>query len=257
VKRASSPRLLPGAEPFGFEGDAPETGVLVMHGFTSTPQSVRPWAEHLAKSGWTVLAPRLPGHGTSMADFAESTPADWVGEAQMSLDGLFEHCSSVFLCGTSMGGTIVLDLAARNADRVAGAVCVNPSVYSNDPRARLAPLLGRLPFSVKGIGSDIADPSQRELCYDRVPLRIAARLIGFQDAVKAELPQVTAPLLLLGSRQDHVVPPGNTTYVAEHVGSTDVEVVWLERSYHVATLDYDADVIFERSTEFIAKRLAG
>src|SRR5919109_944756 len=105
VKRASSVSLIPGAEPFGAEGDKPETGVLVVHGFTGTPQSVRPWAEQLAKSGWTILSPRLPGHGTSLADFATSTPADWVGEAEMSLDGLFEHCSSVFLCGLSMGGT--------------------------------------------------------------------------------------------------------------------------------------------------------
>ncbi|MGH2727990.1 MAG: alpha/beta hydrolase [Actinomycetota bacterium] len=248
---------MPGAEPFGAEGDALETGVLVVHGFTSTPQSVRPWAEHLAKSGWTILAPRLPGHGTSLSDLSASTPKDWVGEAEMSLDGLFEHCSSVFLCGMSMGGTIVLDLASRHADRVAGVVCVNPSLYSNDPRARLSPLLGRLPFAVKGIGSDIADPSQRELCYDRVPLRTAARLFAFQNEVKARLGAVRAPLLLFGSRQDHVVPPGNTSYVAEHVASSDLEVVWLERSYHVATLDYDADVIFERSAEFIAKRARG
>ncbi|MGH2795067.1 MAG: alpha/beta hydrolase [Actinomycetota bacterium] len=250
-------RLMAGAEPFGFEGVNPETGVLVIHGFTSTPQSVRPWAEHLAKSGWTVLAPRLPGHGTTLADFADSTPEEWVEEAQMSLDGLFEHCSSIFLCGMSMGGAIALDLAARNADRVAGVVCVNPSLYSDDPRARLAPLLGRLPFSVKAIGNDIADPLQRELCYDRVPLKVAAKLFAFQNDVKERLRSVTAPLLLFGSRQDHVVPPGNTSYVEEHVGSTDVQVVWLERSYHVATLDYDAPVIFERSAEFIAKRAAG
>lgn len=248
---------MPGAEPFGYEGDNPETGVLVVHGFTSTPLSVKPWAEHLAKSGWTVLAPRLPGHGTSLADFAASTPEEWVGEAEMSLDGLFEHCSSVFLCGMSMGGTIVLDLASRHGDRVAGVICVNPSVYSGDPRSRFAPLLGRLPFSVKGIGSDIADPTQREQCYDRIPLRSAARLLAFQTAVKSRLSAVRAPLLLFCSRQDHVVPPGNTSYVQEHVGSTDVEVVWLERSYHVATLDYDAGTIFERSTEFIAKRAAG
>jgi carboxylesterase len=248
---------MPGAEPFGFEGVSAETGVLVVHGFTSTPQSIRPWGEHLARSGWTVLAPRLPGHGTSTSDLADSEPAEWVGEAEMALDGLFEHCSSVFLCGMSMGGTIVLDLAARHDDRVAGVVCVNPTIYSDDPRTRLAPLLGRLPFSVKGIGSDIADPSQRELCYDRIPLKTAARLIGFQNDVKSRLEQVRAPLLVFGSRQDHVVPPGNSTFVAEHVSSEDVEVVWLERSYHVATLDYDADVIFDRSTEFIAKRLAG
>ena len=246
-----------GAEPFGFEGDAPETGVLVVHGFTSSPQSVRPWGEHLAKSGWTVIAPRLPGHGTTLADFAASTPAEWVTEAEMALDGLFEHCSSVFLCGQSMGGAIVLDLAARHADRVAGVVCVNPSVYSDDPRARLAPLLGLLPFAVKGIGSDIADPAGHELCYERVPLRTAARLFAFQNGVKARLGAVTAPLLVFVSQQDHVVPPGNARYVAEHVASTDVEVVELKRSYHVATLDYDADVIFERSTEFIAKRAAG
>lgn len=245
-----------GAEPFGYEGDNPETGVLVVHGFTSTPQSVRPWAEHLAKSGWTVLVPRLPGHGTSLADFAASTPEEWAGEAEMSLDGLFEHCSKVFLCGMSMGGTIVLDLAARHGDRVAGVVAINPSVYSEDPRARLAPLLGRLPFSVKGIGSDIADPSQRELCYPRTPLRAAANLLRFQTEVKERLDRVHAPLLLFGSRQDHVVPPGNTSYVAEHVSSKDVEVVWLERSYHVATLDYDAPMIFERTTGFIAKRAA-
>jgi len=252
VERPEVPKLMEGAEPFGFEGDAAETGVLVVHGFTSTPQSVRPWAEHLAKSGWTVLAPRLPGHGTTLADFAASTSEEWVGEAEMSLDGLFEHCSKVFLCGMSMGGTIALDLAARHGDRVAGVVAINPSVYSEDPRARLAPLLGRLPFSVKGIGSDIADPSQRELCYPRTPLRAAAQLLALQNDVKGKLDRVNAPLVLFGSRQDHVVPPGNTSYVAEHVSSKHVEVVWLDRSYHVATLDYDAPVIFERSTTFIA-----
>lgn len=245
---------MPGAEPFGWEGDARETGVLVLHGFTSTPQSVRPWAEHLATHGWTVIAPRLPGHGTTIKDLASTTPADWVGEAEMGLVGLAEHCTSVFIAAQSMGGTIALDLAARNPERVTGVVCVNGSLYSEDPRARLAPLLGRLPFAVKGIGSDIADPAGRELCYPRVPLRSAAQLFAFQNEVKARLDHVRAPLLLFGSRRDHVVPPGNTSYIAEHVSSTDVEVVWLDRSYHVATLDYDAPMIFERSAEFIVKR---
>jgi carboxylesterase len=127
-------------------------------------------------------------------------------------------------------------------------------VYSDDPRARLAPILGKLPFAVKGIGSDIADPSQRELCYAKIPLRSAAALLAYQSAVKERLPRVTAPLLMFCSQQDHVVPPGNTRYISEHVSSTDLDVVWLERSYHVATLDYDAPVIFDRSSEFIAKR---
>ena len=249
--------IMSGAEPFGFEGAGSETGVLMIHGFTGSPQGLRPWGEHLAAQGWTVICPRLPGHGTSMADLARTTGEDWAGEAEMGLVGLGERCSSVFIAAMSMGATIALDLAGRFPETVAGVVGVNASVYSDDPRERLAPLLGKLPFSVKGIGSDIADPAQRELCYPRIPLRSAAALLRYQNAVRARLAEVRAPLLLFCSRQDHVVPAGNTSFVAEHVSSTDVEIVWLERSYHVATLDYDAPVIFERSAEFIAKRAGG
>jgi len=249
--------IMPGAEPFGFEGEGSETGVLLIHGFTGSPQSLRPWGEHLAAQGWTVIAPRLPGHGTSSLDLSLTNGDDWYGEAEMALVGLAERCSSVFICALSMGGTIGLDLAARQAERVAGLVVVNGSVYSDDPRSRFAPVLGKLPFSVKRIGSEIADPSQHELCYPRVPLRSAAALLAYQNVVRDRLSDVKAPLLLLCSRQDHVVPPGNTTFIAEHVSSTDVETVYLERSYHVATLDYDAPVIFERSAEFIAKRATG
>lgn len=248
---------MPGAEPFGFEGRDSETGVLMIHGFTGSPQGLRPWGEHLAAQGWTILCPRLPGHGTSIQDLATTNGDDWIGEAEMALIGLQERCSSVFIAALSMGATVGLDLASRFPETVTGLIGVNPTVYSEDPRARFAPLLGKLPFSVKGIGSDIADPSQKELCYPRIPLKAAAALLALQNRAKDRLPQVRAPLLLLASRQDHVVPPGNTSYVAEHVGSTDVDVVWLERSFHVATLDYDAPVIFERSVEFITKRAGG
>lgn len=244
-----------GAEPFGFEGETPEIGVLLVHGFTGTPQSMRPWGEALAPRGWTVICPRLPGHGTSIDDLARTTPDDWVEEAESTLVGLAEHCSTVFVAGLSMGGTIALELAVRRPDSIHGLIVVNGSVFSNDPRARFAGMLGRLPFAVKGIGSDIADPAGKELCYARVPLRSAAQLLAFQNRVRTRLAEVRAPLLLFGSRQDHVVPPANTPYIAEHVGSSEVETVWLERSYHVATLDYDSDVIFDRSAAFMAARV--
>jgi len=234
--------LLPGAEPFGFEGAGSETGVLVVHGFTGSPQGVRPWGEHLASQGWTVIVPRLPGHGTTIADLARTTGDDWYGEAEMALVGLAERCSSVFVCGLSMGGTIALDLAARQPERVAGIAVVNATVYSGDPRARFAPILGKLPFAVKGIGSDIADPAQKELCYAKVPLRAAAALMRYQEDVKSRLGDVRAPALLFVSRQDHVVPPGNTSFIVEHIGSADSETITLDRSYHVATLDFDRDL---------------
>lgn len=245
-------RVLRGAEPWGCEGD--ETGVLVLHGFTGSPQSVRPLAEALGASGRTVLLPRLPGHGTAVADLGRSRAAEWVAEAEMALRGLSERCSRAFVAGLSMGGTIALDLAARHPDAIAGVVTINASVLTRDPRARLAPLLGRLPLTVRAIGSDICDPSQSELCYDRVPTRAAAEFLRMQSAVRARLGLVRCPALIFTSRQDHVVEPENAAVIERSIASTDRELVWLERSYHVATLDYDRELIESRAAAWIAAR---
>jgi carboxylesterase len=244
-------QIMAGAEPFGFEGG--ETGVLLVHGFTGSPQGLRLWGEALASHGYTVLCPRLPGHGTNPKDLAGTTWRDWVGEAEMSLRGVGERCSSVFVAGLSMGATIALDLAARNPDRLAGVIAVNPSVYSDDPRARLAPVLGRVNLFVKGLGNDVADPGQRELTYPKVSTRASASVLQYMRQVKARLADVRIPALVFASRNDHVVPPGNASYVVEHVSSAQKELVWLERSYHVATLDYDRDLIFDRSAKFVAE----
>lgn len=248
-------QIMPGAEPFGFERG--ETGVLLVHGFTGSPQSLRPWGEALAEQGHTVLCPRLPGHGTDARDLARTTWHDWVAEAEMSLRGLNERCGSVFVAGLSMGGTVALDLAARNSDWLRGVIVVNPSLYSEDPRAKLAPLLGKVNLFVKSIGNDVADPSQRELAYEKVSTKAAASFLAYQKLVRRRLAEVRIPVLVFASRRDHLVPPGNASYVVEHVSSPVKELVWLERSYHVATLDYDRDVIIEGSAKFIAQHGGG
>lgn len=242
-------KVMPGAEPWGADGD--RMGALFLHGFTGTPQSVRTWAEGVAREGRTVLVPRLPGHGTSVADMQTTTADDWIAEAEMSLRGLQERCDRIFICGLSMGGALTLDIASRLGEWVNGIVLVNPAVYTTDPRKALAPLLGRLPLALKGVAGDIADPEQTELAYDRVPTKAALSMLRYQDRVKARLGEVRAPALVFTSRQDHVVNPGNGPYVIDHIGSTDKELVWLERSYHVATLDFDRDVILERTIRFM------
>lgn len=243
-------KLMAGAEPWGADGG--ETGVLVLHGFTGSPQSVRHWAQGLAAKGHTVLLPRLPGHGTDLKDLAASLWSDWVGEAEMSLRGLWEHCSRVFVCGLSMGGTITLDLAARYGERLAGVAVVNASVHTTDPRAKLAPLLAKLPITVKGVASDIADPGERELAYSRIPTRAAYQFLQYQELVRERLVDIQVPLLVMASRRDHVVASSNAAKIMERAKSEEKELLWLERSYHVATLDYDRDLIVERTATFIA-----
>lgn len=246
----SKPAVMPGAEPFAFDGGS--TGVLLVHGFTGTPQGLREWGEYLAAQGYAVICPRLPGHGTQPKDLHGVTYREFVDEAQRGLDGLLSRCSSVFIAGLSMGGTIVLDLVERRGDELAGMILVNPFVYTKDPRAALTPLLGKLPILMKGVYNDIAEPGQNELGYPKLSTKAWATLWAAAKGVKANLPKIHLPTLIFASKQDHVVHPGNASLVHESIASTDKELVWLERSYHVATLDYERHQIFEQSAKFIA-----
>lgn len=243
--------VLPGAEPYRHEGG--EVGVLLCHGFTGTPQSLRPWAEFLAGRGLTVSLPLLPGHGTRWEDLQVTGWQDWYAEVERELRGLLERCAEVFVCGLSMGGALALRLAATHGDKVRGVVLVNPANKVHGLAAYALPVARHLVPTTPGIASDIALEGSKELAYDRVPLHAAYSLRRFFQRLDRELPQVTQPLLLLHSPQDHVVPPADSARILGRVSSTDVTETILEQSYHVATLDHEADRIFEESYAFIGR----
>ncbi|WP_069771275.1 MULTISPECIES: carboxylesterase [unclassified Streptomyces] len=243
--------VLPGAEPYRHEGG--EVAVLLCHGFTGSPQSLRPWARHLAGQGLTVSLPLLPGHGTRWEDMALTGWQDWYAEVDRELRALRRRCARVFVAGLSMGGALALRLAARHGDGVDGVVVVNPANKVHGLSAYALPVARHVVRTTKGITSDIARKGVLESGYDRVPLHSAHSLRTFLRLVDGELPQVTQPLLLLHSVHDHVVPPADSARVLSRVSSTDVTEILLEQSYHVATLDHDADRIFEESYAFIAR----
>lgn len=244
--------VLPGAEPFAHDGSA-DLGVLVCHGFTGSPQSVRPWAEHLADAGLTVRLPLLPGHGTTWQAMNRTSWTDWYERVDEAFRELAGRCERVFVCGLSMGGTLTLRLAEQHGDRVAGIVLVNPSVATLRWDARLAPVLARFVPSVAAIASDIAKPGNVELAYPRTPVRAFASLRRLWALVRADLARVTQPVLLFHSTIDHVVEPVNSEMVLAGISSTDVTEVVLANSYHVATLDHDAPAILAGSLEFVRR----
>jgi carboxylesterase len=243
--------VLPGAEPYRHEGG--EAGVLLCHGFTGSPQSLRPWAEHLAASGLTVSLPLLPGHGTRWEDMQVTSWQDWYAEVDRELRSLRERCADVFVAGLSMGGTLALRLAAKHGDAVRGVMVVNPANRMHGLAPYALPVARHLVRTTKGIASDIAKEGSTELGYDRVPLHAAHSLRSFFRLVDGELPQVTQPLLVLRSPQDHVVPPADPARILSRVSSRDVTEILLEQSYHVATLDHDADRIFDESLAFVTR----
>jgi len=246
--------LMPGADPWSADGD--HVGILVLHGFTGSPKSVTPWAQALAAEGWTVRAPRLPGHGTTWQDMNLTTWEDWYAEADRNLRELRERCSTVFVMGLSMGGALTLRLAEQKGDAISGIVLVNPAVHTERLDRFALPLIHRFIASFPGISNDIAKPGQDEGAYDKIPLRAAHSMSFLWKDVKANIAAVTQPLLLFRSAQDHVVEPSNAEFILGHVSSTDKHEEVLPDSFHVATLDYDAEVIVRDSIAFVRRLTA-
>lgn len=240
--------VLPGAEPFSAAGG--EIGVLVCHGFTGTPQSMRPLAEALAGAGLTVELPRWPGHGTSVEDMVATRWEDWSGAADAAYRRLGASCSKVFVAGLSMGGTLAAWLAAHHPE-TAGVILVNAAVEPGDTAFddALRGMLDQGP-TFPAIGNDVADPDVTELAYDQTPIEPLLSLLAAVRELAPRLGDITCPSLVFTSTNDHVVPPSASDYYAAHAGGP-VERVTLERSFHVATIDYERDLIAERSIAFI------
>jgi carboxylesterase len=216
---------------------------------------MRPWADALAGAGLTVRLPRLPGHGSTWQDMAVTRWDDWLAEAERAFAELRAACTDVFVAGLSMGGALALRLAELHGDEVSGLVLVNPAVHSENKLLVALPVLKTVVPAVKGIGNDIAKPGQDEGAYDKTPLKALHSMTQGWLQVKADIAKVDQPLLLLRSAEDHVVEPSNAAWILSHVASADVEERLLLRSYHVATLDHDADVIVDSTLEFV-RRLA-
>jgi carboxylesterase len=246
-------RVIPGAEPFRY--DAGPVGALLIHGFTGCPASMRPMGEWLSQHGISTVGPRLPGHGTSWEDLERTTWRDWEAEAEAALAELAGRCSSLVVVGLSMGGCMALHMGAKHGGSLKGVVCVNPDIRR--PELALAGFIRLFTRSTKGVGNDIKKPGQDEIVYQRVPLKAAAELGRFYRATQKELPSMSLPLLVFSSAEDHVVKPASSRFVIEHAGSAHKELVPLTNSYHVATLDYDAELIFERTLRFATAAAAG
>jgi carboxylesterase len=250
----STTQIMPGAEPFYFAGN--DVGCLLSHGFTGTTQSMRFLGEYLAREGgFTVIGPRLKGHGTTPEDMAGTTAEDWICSVEDALQTLQERCSKIFITGLSMGGTLTLYMAAMHPDVIAGAVPINGAVFVDAPDLAALALSSGAPPTIPGVGSDIKKPGETELVYPVVPVPALRQLYALMAVTRELLPRVTCPTLIFQSRDDHVVVPHNAPYILEHVAATEKRLVWLDDSYHVATLDNDKELIAQAALRFIQEHL--
>jgi carboxylesterase len=234
-----------------YAADGGRVGIVLSHGFTGSPSSVRPWAEHLAAAGLTVRLPLLPGHGESWRETNQTRWPDWYDAIEQAFDDVSERCDVVFAGGLSMGGCLATRLAEQHPNRVAGLVLVNPAFGLRRLDVKAVPYISWALRSRAAFGNDIKKPGVIEGEPDRTPMVALASMLRLWRVTVQDLGRVRAPVLMLRSRVDHVLDSLSGELLFAGARNTTVREVMLENSYHVATLDYDAELIFERSLEFI------
>ncbi|RYZ03648.1 MAG: alpha/beta fold hydrolase [Myxococcales bacterium] len=249
--------IRPGAEPLSRDGSSAlaRIGILLMHGFTGSPVSMRPLAELLSRRGFAIEMPRLPGHGTTPRDLLPFRYSDFRAEAKAALERLRSRTAAQVAVGLSMGGTLVLDLGAT--EPLAGVVTINAQILDRGGAVvKLGPWIEKVmpmaPASAAGLKKNDIKKGGDEDAYDMVAAAAGNSLVRAIPEVRARLRQLTAPLLVIYSRDDHSVPPDNSKQLPGLVGTAREQVTVLEllSSYHVATLDNDLPLLDERIASF-------
>jgi carboxylesterase len=240
-------------EDFAIRGDGPEgkIGILLVHGFTGSPAAMRPWSEFFGARGYTVRVPRLPGHGRQWQELNEVNWEQWTDRVTEELEELEKSCDNIFIFALSMGGGTSLYVTAHHGDRIAGMVLVNPMIHVPGFAAKFAPLVAKFRTHLKAVGGDIKRPGVSEWSYDALPMKGVVQLAKLLKSARASLGLVKVPLLLFHSVEDHTLPVTNTEIIMDEIGSPRKQRIELMNSYHVATIDYDSDFIFENSLVFV------
>lgn len=227
-----------------------DVGILIIHGFTSTVSSMKYMIEGFDKAKYNIEAPRLSGHGSKWEDLNKVRYSDWISDAENALVKLRSISKKVFVFGLSMGGTISLYLAEKYKD-LSGLILVNNALIFKDPRLFFLPLLKLLIKSTPAIAGDIKDPNETEVAYDKNPTDGLNELMKLIKIVKKNLKSVEIPSLIFKSKEDHVTPIESAVWTYDNISSKNKKFEWLTNSYHVATLDFDKDLIIKNSINFI------
>ena len=226
-------------------------GIILVHGFTGSPASMRPWAEFLNGRGYTVRVPLLPGHGTKPEDLNKVKWQEWPECVEKVLDELSQKCDVIFMCGLSMGGGTTLHVTQKQQSKLRGIILVNPMIHLPFVPVPVAWWVSRIVKMRKAVAGDIKRPGISEWGYDATPLVGIHELLKMLKITREKLGEITLPVQLFHSVDDHTLPVSNTEIVMKGISSTNKNRIELTNSYHVATLDYDADLIFQNSLTFI------
>ena len=250
---------MPIGDPFDLVGDD-DVGVVLVHGFTGTPYEMRYLGGHLAREGFTVHAPLLPGHGTTISELDRTTWHDWADAVERAVDALRVRCDRTAVVGQSLGGLLALHLASRRLDVLAVASLAAP-LWFEGLSARVAAWtqvgpLRRVRAIPKFGGSDVRDRRVRaeNPCYRAIPTKALGQLMAFMRIVDDALPRVSQPVLVLHAEQDHTAPVACAQRIVERTNARRSRI--LPHSYHLIAVDVERDIVAAEGTAFIRHEAA-
>jgi carboxylesterase len=243
---------IPTAEPFFIPGG--RIGCLLVHGFTGTPKEMRMLANSLAQENYTILAPRLTGHATSLEDMKHATWRDWLASVEDGLNLLKGCTDQQVVMGLSMGGILSLIAAARY-DVKAVVTFSAPCALPSDPRAKFLPLLSRfVPLVGKG-KPDWQNPEAMKdhIDYPMYPTPSVLQLKKLIEVMNEDLPRVKVPALMVQSRDDHGIPSESMDTLYGKISSADKTKLWVENSGHVVIREPSRELIFTETKKFLKR----
>lgn len=261
-------QIIATAEPFILLGDLSKPACLLIHGFTGTPKEMRWMGEYLNGHGYTCLGVRLAGHATDPEDMIHSNLTDWVASVEDGYQLLRGVTDKIFLIGLSMGGILSLLESARldarpgsEARRIMGVVGMStPYKLPDDPRLRhiewISKIVSYMPKGDEEPGASWFDKDawKDHISYPQNPVRSIGELNKLLGEMRAALPHVRVPVLLIHSKDDRYVLPENMEMIfADLKNASDKTKLYVTGSGHVVTRDAARHQVFESVRQFIER----
>lgn len=233
------------AEEFYLAGG--RTGVMLLHGFTGSPGHLRIQAEALHAAGYSVLAPRLKGHGTDAREMADCRAEDWLADAQNGFALLKERCDRVYTGGLSMGGILSLILSAQHPE-IAGCISISSPMVLRHPIIRMAPYAS---WAVRQYTWPEKEKMEYRYGYDQFPTRSVKQLLRLMDQANDELDKIRCPVGCIQSLTDGLVNPRSVWEIARGIGRETVDVMLIQSAPHACTIGKTAERVAQKCVEWI------